>query len=66
MRYLQRIDGKPFEVRSDEITRWACCDCGLVHDIAFAARGDVIGVAAKVNQRATAARRRKATTSGAR
>jgi hypothetical protein len=58
MRYVQRWDDKPFEVRSDEVTRWACCDCGLVHDIAFVALGDVIGVAARVNRRATAARRR--------
>lgn len=58
MRYVQRWDDKPFEVASDEITRWSCCDCGLVHDIAFVARGLTIGVAARVNKRATAAKRR--------
>ena len=38
----------------------ACCGCGLVHDIVFATKrsGQEIGVAAKVNKRATAARRR--------
>lgn len=61
MRYIQRIDDQPFEVQSDEVTRWTCCDCGLVHDIAFVARGDTIGVAARVNKRATAARRRHMT-----
>lgn len=59
MRYAQRYDGEGFEVKSGEVTRWACCDCGLVHDIAFVAEGlDEIGVAASRNARATAARRR--------
>jgi hypothetical protein len=59
LRYIQRWDDEPFEVRSHQVTRWGCCDCGLVHDIAFVARGDVIEVAARVNKRATAAKRRK-------
>ena len=60
MRYIQRLDDEPFAVKSQERTRWACCDCGLVHDIVFATKrkGQVIGVAACVNNRATAARRR--------
>lgn len=59
-KYIQRLDGEGFIVKSQERTRWACCDCGLVHDIVFATRraGREIGVAAKVNKRATAARRR--------
>jgi hypothetical protein len=60
MRYIQRVDGKPFTVKSQELTRWACCDCGLVHDLVFATKrkGQEIGVAARVNKRATAAKRR--------
>ena len=40
-----------------KVTRWACCDCGLVHDIAFVVEGGVIGVAVHRNNRATAQRR---------
>ena len=58
MKYIQRIDGEGFEVKSGEVTRWACCDCGLVHDLAFVNGKGVIGVAVKRNKRATAARRR--------
>ncbi len=61
MKYIQRWDDEPFTVRSKELTRWSCCDCGLVHDIVFASgrKGTEIGVAARVNKRATAAKRRK-------
>jgi hypothetical protein len=53
-------DGKGFEVESGEIMRLACCDCGLIHDIAFAIEENgKIGVALKRNNRATAQRRRK-------
>jgi hypothetical protein len=60
VKYIQRWDGKPFTVTSQQLTRWACCDCGLVHDIVFATdkANEKIGVAARVNKRATAARRR--------
>lgn len=58
MRYIQRIDGQSFEVSPGEVTRWSCCDCGLVHDIAFAIEENgSIGGAAQVNRRATAAKR---------
>lgn len=63
MRYFKRWDDEPFEVNSHEVTRWSCCDCGLVHDIAFVARGRVIEVAARVNRRATSAKRRVAPAS---
>ena len=59
MKYIQRFDGDGFEVKSGEMTRWACCDCGLVHDIVFIVRGKTIGVAARQNKRATSAKRRK-------
>ena len=61
MRYIPRIDGKAFEVEAGKVTRWACCDCGLVHDIVFVVDSEdasTIGVAARRNARATAARRR--------
>lgn len=62
MRYFQRFNGEGFEVKSGEVTRWSCCDCGLVHDIAFvSADGQPIDVAARVNNRATAAKRRNKT-----
>jgi len=58
MKYIQRIDGVGFTVESGKITRWACCDCGLVHDIAFVSDKKEIGVAVSVNRRSTGQRRR--------
>lgn len=57
--YIQRKDGEGFTVKSKTLTRWQCCDCGLVHDLVFVSGKGVIGVAAKRNNRATAAVRRK-------
>lgn len=61
MKYKQRTDYEDFTVLSEVKTRWACCDCGLVHDLVFVSgkKGTSIGVAARRNVRATAARRRK-------
>ena len=60
-RYKQRLDGEGFTVKSGEIHRIACCDCGLVHDFVFVSEdGKPIGVAARRNPRATAQRRRGA------
>lgn len=61
MKYVQRFDEEGFEVKSKVRQRWACCDCNLVHDIVFVSgrKGTPIGVAARRNERATAARRRK-------
>jgi hypothetical protein len=58
VKYIQRIDGEGFTVPSGEIYRIACCDCGLVHDFVFVSGERVVGIAAKRNNRATAARRR--------
>lgn len=58
MRYVQRFNGKGFTVPSKQPTRWRCCDCGLVHDIVLVSGRGVVGVAARVNKRATAASRR--------
>ena len=59
MKYITRTDGEGFEIPSRVHTRFACCKCGLVHDIIFVSHdGKPIGIAAKVNKLATAARRR--------
>lgn len=62
-RYIQRTDGEGWSQRAGEVFRVACCDCGLVHDMAVVI-GDgeetgTVGIAAKRNERATAARRRR-------
>ena len=57
MKYKQRQDGEGFEVPLGEVYRIACCDCGLVHDFVFIVEDGKLGVAAKRNNRATAARR---------
>jgi hypothetical protein len=59
-KYTQRYDGEGFSVPSGKLYRIACCDCGLVHDFVFIAGKGVVGIAAKRNKRATAARRRRA------
>lgn len=61
MRYKKRDDCEGFTVPSGQIYRIACCDCGLVHDFVFVSEdGKPIGIAAKRNNRATAAKRRAA------
>lgn len=58
-KYIQRLDNEGFEVASKQLTRWKCCDCGLVHDIVFVSHDNKpIGVAAKRNNRSTAQARR--------
>jgi hypothetical protein len=63
MKYIQRKDGEGFTVKNRVPFRLACCDCGLVHDFALAVegvrKGAEVGLAAKRNNRATAARRRQ-------
>lgn len=61
--YTQRTDNEGFEVPNGEIYKLACCDCGLVHQIVIVApglkKGTPLGMAAKRDNRATAARRRR-------
>jgi hypothetical protein len=60
MKYIQRKDEEGFEVPSGMRYRIACCDCGLVHDFVFVSHDKKpIGIAAKRNNKATAAKRRK-------
>ena len=58
MKYKKRKDGEGFEVHIGTVYRITCCDCGLVHDVAFAYEDGKLGMAAKRNNRATAQRRR--------
>ena len=58
-KYIQRYDNEGFTVKSGEIHKIACCDCGLIHDFVFVSEdGESIGIAARRNNRATAQRRR--------
>lgn len=59
MKYRQRKDCEGWEIKSGQPFRLACCDCGLVHDVVVVREGKSLGIAAKRNARATAARRRK-------
>lgn len=61
-RYIQRKNEEEFSVPSSTIYRIGCCDCGLVHDFVFCSHdGQPIVIAARRNNRATAAKRRKMT-----
>lgn len=57
-RYVQRKDGEGWTVQPGRIFRIACCECGLVHDMAVAVVDGEVGIAARRNNRATALRRR--------
>lgn len=63
LKYVQRKDGEGFTIPNKTPYKLACCDCGLVHQIAIAApglrKGVKIGFAAKRDNRATAARRNR-------
>lgn len=59
MKYKVLKDFEAITLKSDEIFKFACCDCGLVHNVVIVARGRDIGFAVHRNKRATAAKRRK-------
>jgi hypothetical protein len=59
VKYKQRIDGVGFEVPLGKVTRLACCDCGLVHDVVWVYKDGKLGMAVKRNKKATKKRRRK-------
>lgn len=59
MKYRQRQDCEGWQIKSGEPFRISCCDCGLVHDFVVVRKGRALGIAAKRNNRATAARRRE-------
>lgn len=62
MRYRTLKDGEGVTVLNRIPFKFACCDCGLVHDVVIVASGKrvkrEIGLAVKRNKRSTAARRR--------
>lgn len=58
--YKTLIDLEGIAVKSGHKFRFACCDCGLVHDMVFvSADGNDIGFAVKRNPRATTMRRKR-------
>jgi len=59
--YQSRKDGEGWSQKSGEIFKLECCDCGLVHRIVIMAGrpGQLIGLAAERDNRATAQRRRR-------
>jgi hypothetical protein len=67
MRYVQRFDGEGFSVKSGVRHKIACCDCGLVHVFVFVSEcGGRIGIAARRDERATKARRKRKSNAEAR
>lgn len=60
MKYEQLVDGVGTTLPSGKIVRFACCDCGLVHDMVVVSNDrKPIGFAVRRNARATAGRRRR-------
>lgn len=58
MEYQTLTDCEGIELESEKPFRFACCDCGLVHDVVIvSADGDPVGFAVKRNDSATATRR---------
>jgi hypothetical protein len=72
MKYPAVLDGDSFELkprgrskRAWQILRLACCDCGLIHSIAFAVeKNGNLGIAVRRENRRTAAHRRSAAFKG--
>lgn len=61
MKYETMIDGEGIEIPANTVFRFACCDCGLVHDVVIATgrgRKTPLGMAVRRNKCATAQRRR--------
>lgn len=59
-RYAVMIDGEGYEMPANERFRFACCDCGLVHDMVVAtlSKRKTFGFAVQRNKRATTWRRK--------
>lgn len=66
MKYPEVIDGEGVELkprgrkgRAWQILRLACCDCGLIHSLAFAIEDNGnLGIAVRLEKRRTSAHRR--------
>jgi len=60
VKYEQLVDGVGTTIPSSKLIRFACCDCGLVHDMVLVSEDNKpIGMAVRRNARATAGRRRR-------
>lgn len=60
-KYPKLQDGEGFALklrRGIALIKFGCCDCGLVHRMAFAVENRDLGVAVQRDKRATAAARR--------
>jgi cytochrome c1 len=60
-KYPKLQDGEGFAIklrRGVAMIKFGCCDCGLVHRIAFAVDKRDLGIAVQRDKRATAAARR--------
>lgn len=61
-KYKVLADGEGWTVNNKERFKLACCDCGLIHEVAIVApklrKGAVLGFAVRRHKRATAQRRR--------
>jgi hypothetical protein len=58
-RYKVLKDCEGIELKSSEAFKFACCDCGLVHNIVVVSQDSKsVGFAVKRNKRATTFRRR--------
>lgn len=57
--YRTIADGEGMDFPADTIHRFACCDCGLIHDFVLSVSRDrkTVGLAVRRNARATAQRR---------
>lgn len=73
MKYKSVIDGDTFELeplrnkkgKAWKVLRMACCDCGLIHSLAFAVEDNgSLGIAVRRENRATSAHRRAAQFEG--
>ena len=58
-RYKQIYDGQGFKMPANKLWRFACCDCGLVHDVVLVSHdGKSVGLAMRRNKKATKKRRK--------
>lgn len=58
-KYERMDDGQVYQINIDEgCLRYACCDCGMVHEITFCLEGDMLMFKYEQIPRATAQLRR--------
>jgi hypothetical protein len=61
--YIQRKNGEGWAIKNRVPFKISCCDCGLVHNVVITVtsrrKGEWLGIAAEINNRATAQKRRR-------